>query len=73
MTAGCPEAVAGGAEGLGTGGAGYSADHFVTGGTGAEDAGNSVVGVGVCLGAAFFVCFVNFHPSLPHVLYLLHI
>ena len=73
MTAGCSAAVAGGAEGFEAGGTGYSAELFVAGGAGAEDAGSSVVGVGVHFGAAFSVCFVDFHPSPPHVLYLLHI
>ena len=40
---------------------------------GAEDAENSVAGVVVHFGAAFLVGFVNFHPSPPHVLDLLHI
>ena len=65
MTAGCPAVVAGDTEGLGAEGTGYSAEHFVVGGTGAEDTGNSVVGVGVCFGAAFSVCFVNFHHYPP--------
>ena len=73
MTAGCFAVVAGGAEGFGAGGTGYSAGHLVAGGTRDEDADNSVVGVGVHFGAAFLVGFVNFHPSPPHVLYLLHI
>ena len=73
MTAGCPVVVAGGTEGFGTGDTGYSAEHFVAEGTGAEDTGNFVVGVDICFGAKFSVCFVNFHPSPPHVLYLHHI
>ena len=75
MTAGC--SVVGGAEGFGAGGTGYSttgaAEHSAAGGTGAEDAENSVAGVVVHFGAAFLVGFVNFHPSPPCVLHLLHI
>ena len=50
MTAGPPAVVAGGTEGFGAGGTGYSANHFLAGGTAAEDAGNSVVEVGVQFG-----------------------
>ena len=70
MTAGCPDIVAEGAEGFGAGGTGDSAEHFAAGGAGAEDAGNSTVGVGVHFGAAFSVYIVDIHPS-PHVLCLL--
>ena len=65
MTSQYPAVVAGGAEGFGAGGTGYSADHFVAEGAGAEDTGNCGIGVGVYFGAAFLVGFVNFHPSLP--------
>ena len=69
MTAGCPAVVVGGAEGFGAGSTGYFAEHFAAGAAGADDAGNSVVGVGVCFGTAFLEGFVNFHPSPPlHVL-----
>ena len=61
----------GGAEGFRVGGTEYSAEHFATGGTGAEDASNLVVGAGVHFGAEFFVCFVNFYLSPPCVVYLL--
>ena len=63
MTPQLPAVVAGGAEGFGAGATEYSAEHFTAGGAGAGDKGNSVVGVGVCFGAAFY--FVDFHPSLP--------
>ena len=59
MNAGHSAVVAGGAECLGAGGTGYSAEHFVAWGTGAEDADNYVVGVGVHFGVAFLVGFVN--------------
>ena len=64
MTARHPAVVAEGTEDFGAGGTMYSAEYFVAGGTGAEDADNSGVGVGVCFGAAFLVHFVNFHPIL---------
>ena len=83
MTAGCSVAgdadhsAAGVLKGLGLGGTGYSAtgdaEHSVAGGTGAEDAENSVAGVVVHFGTAFLVDFVNFHPSPPCVLHLVHI
>ena len=73
MTAGCLAVVARGTEGFGAGGTGYSAEYFVAEYIGTENAGNSVIQVGVCFGAAFFVCFVNFHPSPPCVLYPLYI
>ena len=66
-----------GAEGFGVGGTGYSAtgaaEPSAAGGTGTEDAENYVARVVVHLEAAFFVGFVNFHPTPPHVLHLLHI
>ena len=65
MIAWYPAVVAGSTEGFGAGDTEYSAEHFVAGAAGAENAGNSGVGVGVCFGAAFLVGFVNFHPSLP--------
>ena len=65
MTLQYPAVVVGGAEGLGAGGTGYSAEHFVVEGAGARDTGNSGVGVGACFGAEFLVGFVTFHPSLP--------
>ena len=74
---GAEHSVAGSAEGFGAAGTGYSAtgaaEHSVAGHTGAEDAENSVIGVVVHFGAAFLVGFVNFHPSPPHVLHLIHI
>ena len=73
MSAGCSAVVAGGTEGCRAGGTGYFAEQFVAGGTGAEDADITAVGVGVHFEAVFLVGFVNFHPSAPHVLYPLHI
>ena len=57
--------VAGGTEGFGAGGTGYSADHFVAECIGAGDTGYSGVEVSTCFGIAFSVGFVNFYPSLP--------
>ena len=55
---GCPVVVAGGTEGFGVGGTGYSVEHFAAGGTGAENVGNSVGG-GWCV---FWGCKCKF-PS----------
>ena len=62
MTAGCPVVEAWGAEGFGAGGTGYSTEHFAAVGTGAEDAGNSVVGVSVMFWGCIPCVFCKF-PS----------
>ena len=68
MTAGSSAVVAGGAEGLGARGTGYSAQHFVAGVLGMI---TLWLGLVCIFRAEFLVGFVNFHPSPPHLLYFL--